>query len=299
MNYSATLQAALSSLDSIPYMNRGLLICGFLLLVALLFFLARSICRSFKQKRDAERTEYVKTNSTLLFDEAKLNQSYSSSFDFSVPSEFDFSRALNSKQQFDHFNASSYVYSCISERPKVYENQIAKARGNSFVYGSYQAELDLLKKNATAPNGIPSNLFKSTEQYKQRETDLFAAAMLVPTTSIKFFVRYSYTSPKGRNSYAASKCFTQEEVAMMLDSYAHQTRSKDFAQRQRELVTPSLRYDVMKRDHFRCCLCGRSSKDGVKLEVDHIVPVSKGGRTTMDNLQTLCWDCNRGKSNKN
>ena len=34
------------------------------------------------------------------------------------------------------------------------------------------------------------------------------------------------------------------------------------------------------------------------LEVDHIVPVSKGGKTEADNLQTLCWRCNRSKSNK-
>jgi 5-methylcytosine-specific restriction endonuclease McrA len=38
--------------------------------------------------------------------------------------------------------------------------------------------------------------------------------------------------------------------------------------------------------------------DGVKLEVDHIKPISKGGKTVLNNLQTLCMDCNRGKSNK-
>ena len=45
-------------------------------------------------------------------------------------------------------------------------------------------------------------------------------------------------------------------------------------------------------------LCGASANDGVKLEVDHIVPVSKGGKSTMDNLQTLCERCNRGKRDK-
>ena len=34
------------------------------------------------------------------------------------------------------------------------------------------------------------------------------------------------------------------------------------------------------------------------LEVDHIIPISKGGKTEPDNLQTLCWKCNRTKSNK-
>ena len=55
---------------------------------------------------------------------------------------------------------------------------------------------------------------------------------------------------------------------------------------------------ILKRDDFKCQKCGISAKDGAKLHVDHIIPVSKGGKTTMDNLQTLCWKCNRSKSDK-
>ena len=60
-----------------------------------------------------------------------------------------------------------------------------------------------------------------------------------------------------------------------------------------------LRFLVMKRDDFKCCMCGRSpaTTQGIELQVDHIIPWSKGGETTMDNLQTLCRDCNLGKSN--
>ena len=63
-------------------------------------------------------------------------------------------------------------------------------------------------------------------------------------------------------------------------------------------MSPSLRYNILQRDGFRCVLCGRGREDGVKLHVDHIVPVSKGGRTVSDNLRTLCEDCNLGKSDK-
>lgn len=60
----------------------------------------------------------------------------------------------------------------------------------------------------------------------------------------------------------------------------------------------SLRYDVLTRDNYKCVICGRSTSDNIKLQVDHIIPYSLGGETTLDNLQTLCSDCNLGKSNK-
>lgn len=59
-----------------------------------------------------------------------------------------------------------------------------------------------------------------------------------------------------------------------------------------------LRFKVMQRDNFKCCLCGRSpaTDPSIILVVDHIYPWSKGGETTYDNLQTLCEECNLGKS---
>lgn len=59
-----------------------------------------------------------------------------------------------------------------------------------------------------------------------------------------------------------------------------------------------LRFQVLRRDNFRCSMCGRSPATtvGLELHIDHINPWSKGGETTIDNLQTLCTDCNLGKS---
>ncbi|MFA5598528.1 MAG: HNH endonuclease [Pusillimonas sp.] len=61
-----------------------------------------------------------------------------------------------------------------------------------------------------------------------------------------------------------------------------------------------LRWKVLQRDNFKCCACGSSPaiNPGIILHVDHIIPWSKGGETTFDNLQTLCSRCNLGKSNE-
>lgn len=67
--------------------------------------------------------------------------------------------------------------------------------------------------------------------------------------------------------------------------------------RERSKLSLGLRYEVMKRDGFKCVFCG-ATKDTDRLVIDHVFPVSKGGKTEMRNLQTLCWTCNTGKGDK-
>ncbi|WP_089728557.1 HNH endonuclease [Candidatus Thiosymbion oneisti] len=59
-------------------------------------------------------------------------------------------------------------------------------------------------------------------------------------------------------------------------------------------VSPKLRLQVLRRDGFKCAFCGRDAED-TALHVDHIHPVSKGGRNDIDHLVTLCRECNLGK----
>lgn len=65
-------------------------------------------------------------------------------------------------------------------------------------------------------------------------------------------------------------------------------------------ISKSMRYDVFSRDNFRCRLCGASpaADPKVLLQVDHIIPKSKGGSADISNLQTLCSSCNYGKGAK-
>ena len=62
-------------------------------------------------------------------------------------------------------------------------------------------------------------------------------------------------------------------------------------------VADSLRYQVLQESGGRCALCGATAKDAV-LQVDHIVPRSRGGSNEKSNLQVLCQRCNGGKNNK-
>lgn len=55
-----------------------------------------------------------------------------------------------------------------------------------------------------------------------------------------------------------------------------------------------IRDKVFRRDGYRCVKCG-AHRDQKRLEVDHIIPISKGGTNDIGNLQTLCWECNKDK----
>lgn len=59
-------------------------------------------------------------------------------------------------------------------------------------------------------------------------------------------------------------------------------------------ITPRKRFEILRRDGFRCRLCGRSA-DAQELHVDHRIPVALGGASDHGNLWTLCRDCNLGK----
>lgn len=56
---------------------------------------------------------------------------------------------------------------------------------------------------------------------------------------------------------------------------------------------------ILNRDNFTCVYCGRSPvEDGIKLHLDHVIPISKGGESNAANLVTSCHNCNLEKGNR-
>ena len=128
--------------------------------------------------------------------------------------------------------------------------------------------------------------YRNSQTYQQNAFDFFCY-------DIRSNERYYNPETKA----FAEQCVS--EIYYLLNSPSRNLPfHNDAADYQRSLLTPSLRYEILKRDRFRCTICGRGQEDGVKLHVDHIKPVSKGGLTTPENLRTLCQDCNLGKSDK-
>jgi HNH endonuclease/Homing endonuclease associated repeat len=86
------------------------------------------------------------------------------------------------------------------------------------------------------------------------------------------------------------------EETIKAEEVSYSSPQKIVAQKPlRKALSLRKRFFVLKRDQFTCQLCGKSGV-GVRLEVDHKVSVYDGGTDALDNLWTMCFECNRGKS---
>lgn len=111
---------------------------------------------------------------------------------------------------------------------------------------------------------------------------------------------FQYVSAGGNS---ASKCdikLNVENLDKLIVYLSDLVKFKNSIAGQRALMTSSLREKIKNRDDFTCKICSLSIADekNLLLEIDHIIPLAKGGITSEGNLQTLCWKCNRSKGSK-
>ena len=243
------------------------------------------LCTVIAAKKTEEKVKRFSIPYTKL---CSLNSKYS--FHMNLPQTLVITHYFNSKQALERANSQELipivlynnndarrVYTCIKTNRSLYDKYISE-------YRSADTSDDIIEKS-----GI-----KSAKFYRV-ENKLCNKVMLVPQRSIEIEIHFEYTSPGGRNQY--SRVFTQnfESLEYSFSKMNERDRYRIMAQIERSKMTDRLRYEVLTRDGHRCTICGASAADGAKLHVDHIKPVSKGGKTEYNNLRTLCERCNLGK----
>ena len=167
-------------------------------------------------------------------------------------------------------------------------------------YKQYEIEYEELKKYINIEEA--KKLKIKQDKYMDSQLKLYNEYKQKPDIDFKVVIYINYRSPKGKVQDKVYKKYNKEQFLKILNEYEKIKNEKKLleisSRIERAKMSESLRHDVLKRDNSTCQLCGMSAKDGAKLQVDHIIPVSKGGKTEMSNLQTLCSRCNIGKSNK-
>lgn len=112
--------------------------------------------------------------------------------------------------------------------------------------------------------------------------------------------KFRYVSPGGNKSTSCDITLNINNLNDFVEYLSKLIKFKKSAAGQRALMTSKLREKIKQRDNYTCQKCGLSIKDerNLLLEIDHIIPISKGGMSIENNLQTLCWKCNRTKGAK-
>lgn len=128
--------------------------------------------------------------------------------------------------------------------------------------------------------------------------DVCQSPIVVPYPTYKF----EYVSAAGNKERVVTITLNIPTLEALSETIAREIRRRESAAGQRALMTTKLRELIKERDEYTCQnpSCGLSimEEPNLLLEVDHIIPISRGGLSEPDNLQTLCWRCNRSKGSK-
>lgn len=197
-------------------------------------------------------------------------------------------------------NPMEYLVKYFYPNKKMYPEQIQKLhqlleeletlRDAKQIIENYKAEYQQYLSN------VPSFVIENDEAGFYSRLGFANIDESVLTVEYKFV----YTSGGGMAQRYFTVPMTEETIIELVRLLESKLSANAFAKEQRAMMTSKLRNSIKSRDNFTCCICGNSTylEPNLLLEIDHIIPVSKGGCTVEDNLQTLCWKCNRAKSNK-
>ena len=197
-------------------------------------------------------------------------------------------------------NPIEYVIKYFYPNKSRYKEQIQKLR-------ILIEELETLKE----AKSIIDNYKKDYSQYIQsvpdyvinNDEDGFYSRLglaIIDEAVLNIEYKFVYTSNGGMAQRSFSIPMNEENIIELINRLESKLSLQAQTKEQRALMTRKLRAYIKERDNFTCCQCGNSIiyEPNLLLEVDHIVPIAKGGLTTEDNLQTLCWKCNRSKGAK-
>ena len=249
----------------------------------------------------SKRRKLVTGSSAALVSLHSLNQNYQRRLTYPGPIVYNWVDRVNSKAKLDRYDLHKFFLAQLAVLEDQIHGQIAVRVNDASVYAEYQAAYQYLgstKLGRSSHEKIGHSAFVRIEQKLYTKRMLKAPVCIA---HVRCTVRY--TSPKGQNSYSRGLECDFEQLRCGLSEIRQIQKAQSSAsflrQQERNRMSESLRYQVLSRDNSRCTKCGATPQThGVSLHVDHIVPVSKGGKTEIDNLQTLCAPCNLGKSNR-
>ena len=242
--------------------------------------------------RNYKYKQFVINNSVTLNSIRAINKNYI----FYVIKNYDMKAYYDNDANYNNIACLDYLtYQLVFLKGEIKEN-IHNVLENQKNYKQYALDIHKATNFGTFKADLEGRNVKRLIKY---EKELFQEEVRRPTTSFAIYVRLLRVNNNYHYIASKSRTFSIEEILKLITRVEQKRGSyyldndiwDSICRVERGKVSNKIRFAIYKRDGYRCKICGKSGDDH-DLEIDHIIPISKGGKSTFDNLQTLCHDCN-------
>ena len=264
--------------------------------IGFLVLLIAGLVLYFQLKRRKKRhADFVSQHSTALKRIREINEKYP----FYNVVYFSETYTYDNEIFFDSISCQDYlIYQLQFKRKEVLE-EIRKAEYNRAHFQEYRKEVDEIDSFGVFDAPIEK---LSVKLLTSIEKEAFKKYLKHPITEFCFRVYLNCAQINGVVYRRKSEEFSPDTIRVLLNrlsdrsgTFYNDRRIWDAICRvERGKVSNKMRFSIYKRDGYRCRICGRTGRF-VDLEIDHIKPIAKGGKSVYSNLQTLCKRCNQEK----
>ncbi len=199
-----------------------------------------------------------------------------------------------SRRSLDRVTGNSIIRYNIENNIDNIRSDIESALYNINLLEDYNKDIDGIINSKT----INNSKYKDSKFYRIEKRIVDSKVVKKEDFYIIVKLEVNYRSNGGKVNESRYGKYNFDELVKIYNEWNKGKKYTETVKQERKIMNDDIRYNVLKRDNYTCKICGAKASDGAKLHVDHIIPVSKGGKTVMSNLQTLCDRCNMGKSNK-
>lgn len=258
----------------------------FLPLVIAIFFIVRSIIQK-------KYTNFVLQNSISIKNLQEINSKYK----FFNHIDFNQSHTYDNENFFYDISCLDYLIYQLQFISTKVADQINKEKQNGKLYTEYQKEVATLTDIGKFL--IDTGKFKHKKLVATEKRLINKTIYSKPHTDFRIDVTLYRSNINGRICAVKNQTFTADYILTLIKRLRNRNGTfyndreiwDSICRVERGKVTNKIRFSIYQRDGYRCRKCGVSQRYA-PLEVDHIIPIAKGGKSTYNNLQTLCHRCN-------